>query len=315
LIRMPTNRAGKLVRCPECKTVIRIADISETERLSGKPIPIRAIAMRTSNPSDLPTELVEPNQYIPEPAGTSELLTAIPAKLPDNDVEIQRPKNIPPNSTRSAKLRLPLPRFVAPTKQDVDTGKSTGIQGPLTEVLVQRSGQDRSARISAIVSRAQRAELERRHLIRFFGFCLIGVALFNSIPAIYQWSLWSEEMAFRPLPRWTYLQIFIAGLHVVYAIYLLQIAHWTSMKAVAIVLLAVAIVFGVVSTGLVVGGGNGVIARFLNLPQIGIRNACLWCLAMLFLATLTSYVIGREARNWQRVDELLRSIYAADKGP
>jgi hypothetical protein len=312
---MPTNRAGKLVRCPECKTVIRIASISETERLSGKPIPIRAIAMRTSNPSDPPSEMVEPNQYIPEPAGITELPAAIPAKPHDNDVEIHRPKNVSPDSTRAAKLRLPLPRFVAPAKREADTPKSTGVDVPHPEVRFQRSEQDRSDRIGAIVSRAQRAELERRYLIRFFGFCLIGVALFNSIPAIYQWSLWSEEMAFRPLPRWTYLQIFIAGLHVVYAIYLLQIAHWTSMKAVAIVLLAVAIVFGIVSTGLVVGGGNGVIARFLNLSQIGIRNACLWCLAMLFLATLTSYVIGREARNWQRVDELLRSIYSLDKGP
>jgi hypothetical protein len=39
-----------------------------------------------------------------------------------------------------------------------------------------------------------------------------------------------------------------------------------------------------------------------------VRSGCIWCVAMLCLATLTSYLIGREAMNWQRVEQLMRQI-------
>jgi len=45
LIRVPGNRAGSSIRCSECKAVIKLPKVSESEAKSGKPIPIVAVAV------------------------------------------------------------------------------------------------------------------------------------------------------------------------------------------------------------------------------------------------------------------------------
>ena len=42
LIRLPAHRAGSSTRCGQCKAIIALPTISETELLSGKPIPVHA---------------------------------------------------------------------------------------------------------------------------------------------------------------------------------------------------------------------------------------------------------------------------------
>jgi hypothetical protein len=81
------------------------------------------------------------------------------------------------------------------------------------------------------------------------------------------------------------------------------------MRAVALAMLFMAFIFGIVSTGLLVGG-QGNLSGFLGIPYALNRQASIWCVAMLCLATLMAYWGGKESANWQRAEQLLKGILA-----
>lgn len=156
--------------------------------------------------------------------------------------------------------------------------------------------------------RFKKSRDDRIVLARFLAVCLIGVAIVNVVPAVVYWYRWTAEESISALPRWVYLQVFAALLHVVYAIFLVQVADWASLRAVSWAMLAIAMVFGLLSTGLIVGEGTGFIPQFLELEGSLVRRAGLWCVAMLCVATLASYLGGRESARWQRAEKLLFSM-------
>lgn len=156
--------------------------------------------------------------------------------------------------------------------------------------------------------RFKKSRDDRIVLARFLAACLIGVAIVNVVPAVLYWYQWAAEDSVAALPRWVYLQVFAALLHVVYAIFLVQVADWASLRAVSWAMLAIAMSFGLLSTGLIVGDGSGFVPRFLELQGSLIQKAGLWCVAMLCVATLASYLGGRESQRWQRAEKLLFSM-------
>ena len=157
-------------------------------------------------------------------------------------------------------------------------------------------------------ARFKKSRDDRVVLTRFLAVCLTGIAIVNVIPAVIYWRHASSLDVVEPLPRWVYLQVFAALLHVVYAIFLVQVADWASLRAVAYAMLAIAMTFGLLSTGLVVGDGSGAVPKFLGLSGAMVQRAGLWCVAMLCVATLASYLSGRESARWQRAEKLLFSL-------
>ena len=158
--------------------------------------------------------------------------------------------------------------------------------------------------------RLERANSDRRVLARFFAICLCCVAFVNMVPALYHWYHWTQLTESMQLPRWIYIQVFVGAIHLVYAVFLFQINDWSAMRAVSVAMLAVAFVFGFISTGLLIGGGDGNLTGFLGIPYTLNRQASIWCVAMLCLATLMSYWGGKESTNWQRAEYLLKDILA-----
>lgn len=157
------------------------------------------------------------------------------------------------------------------------------------------------------------ANSDRKMLARFFALCLCFVAIVNMVPAIYHWYHWAQQADTNPLPRWIYIQIFVGALHLIYAFFLAQVPDWSAMRAVSVALLLMAFVFGIVSTGLLVGG-TGDLSGYLGIPFALNRQACIWCVAMLCLATLMAYWGGKESANWQRAEHLLKDIVAKPAG-
>ena len=163
--------------------------------------------------------------------------------------------------------------------------------------------------------RLEDANSDRRILARFFAICLCIVAIINMIPAIYQWYHWSQLTDGVALPRWIYIQILVGAVYLLYAFFLAQIPDWSALRAVAVAVLAMAFVFALVSTGLLIGGGQGAFTGFLGIPFSLNRQACIWCVAMFCLATLMSYWGGKESMNWQRAEVLLREILNRSGAP
>lgn len=154
-------------------------------------------------------------------------------------------------------------------------------------------------------SRFRKSHADRVVLTRFLSVCLIVVGIVNVVPAIMFWVQFNDIDQVDPIPRWVYLQVFAALLHVVYAVFLAQLADWSALQAVSWSMLAIAMAFGLLSTGLITGDGNGFVAKFLGLQGAMVRRAGLWCVAMLCVATLASYLGGRESARWQRAEKLL----------
>ena len=149
------------------------------------------------------------------------------------------------------------------------------------------------------------ANADRKVLSRFFAGCLLILAMLNIVPPMYHWNTWSQVSQTIPLPPWIYLQIFAGAIFAAYAIFLMQVNDWSALRSVSIAMLVVAFIFGVVSTGLLVGTN---VASALGVPFILNRQAAIWCVMMLLLATLMSYWAGKESNNWLRAEELLREI-------
>lgn len=153
--------------------------------------------------------------------------------------------------------------------------------------------------------RFQKFRDDRIILARFLAICLILVGVVNVIPAGLFWNDWSSQDHRGPIPRWVWMQVFIALLHLVYAVYLLQIPDWASLRAVAFAMLAIAMIFGIVASGLMGSSSENFVPRFMQLSGSLIRQARLWCVAMLCVATLASYLGGRESARWQRAEKLM----------
>ncbi len=162
-------------------------------------------------------------------------------------------------------------------------------------------------------ARFRQSRHDRVVLTKFLAACLIVVGLINAGPALsflYQCRELDQPGA---VPRWVWLQIFVALIHLIYAIYLMQIPDWASLRAVSITMLAVAMAFAATATGLLGSSGNAVLPAFLQLDGSQIRQARLWCVAMLCVATAASYVGGRGSAKWQRAEKLFFAARAANQ--
>lgn len=160
-----------------------------------------------------------------------------------------------------------------------------------------------------IRARAEKSNSDRVILTRFIAGCICVLGLLNLIPAVFHWTAWAQTEEAGALPRWIYIQLFVAAMHMVYTIYLVQIPDWSALRAVSFAMLAFAVVFGAVSTGLLIGGAHGTVARGLEVATVLRGPAGIWCVIMLILSTLVSYMSGREAGSWRRADLLIAEIF------
>ncbi len=370
LIRMPANRAGKIVRCPECKATIELSPISESEQKSGKPIPILAVLIAPPTPGienleekrDLPIDSIWPaNEFVAdtdasglvvieramesagnptascdssenpqhfEPAEPPEQLDSIGLSIAatDSAPAIKARLNIP-NELSPVGIRMSELQHKAKKKEIMATVEPIADVKPIVATPIPARVRSRrvkppSAPPAFEFRESEEVELEpqswqervllsnsdRRVLARFFAFTVCMVALINLLPAFIDGYTWYHAVETTILPRWIYLLVFVAAVHVIYAVLLFQIPDWSTLRAVSIALLGIAFVFGLFSTSLLFEGGGGIVTNFLGLSYSIVQRAVIWCVAMLCLSTLMSYWGGREAAQWQRSEQLLVEI-------
>jgi len=154
------------------------------------------------------------------------------------------------------------------------------------------------------------ANRDRSVLRRVFGNLIFLFGVINMAPTFLFWNRWSEQILAPTLPQWVYWQVFIAALCLVYAVFLIQIADWSALKSVSIVMLVVAMGYGLVTASLVLGGAQSPAARWLSLDAQVLDRGKTWCATMLCVATLISYFGGRESSKWKQANLLMDKINA-----
>lgn len=165
---------------------------------------------------------------------------------------------------------------------------------------------DRRSETEHSQGRIERARQDRILLSRIAAVFIILVGLINLVPAMFHWYQWSQDPLAVQLPRWIYFLVFIAAIHFLYALFVLQIPDWSALRSVSVVMLIEAAVCGFVSVGILLGGVNSPTVSYLGLQYSMLNSASIWCVAMLLLAIVTCYLTAKESFNWQQIDRLLQ---------
>ena len=303
-------------RCPGCKAVVVVpyppVDHRSEELLLA---PFSSSANDTSNRSPLDEIELPDVQGSPAPIQATETDKIAPIE------SIQSIAPIQIDEPQSSNRIDPVNEFELNTASPGKAQQNTHLPSPeeaeirpdLSQLSVGESeNKPTLSAMAAIEKRSRQAKEDRITLTRFFAGFLIVVGLINLAPAVYCWWQWSQADGGILLPRWIYLQIFAAILHIVYAVLLVQVPDWSTLLSIAIVMLVFAFIFGLFSVGLV-ANSNGLLSQFLQIPGSLGRKACIWCVAMLVLATLASYLAGRESTQWRRTETLLAQVLAKSR--
>jgi|GEM_PF-1953468 len=340
IVHASMTRCGKVVKCPECGTMIRIPKISDAQKTGGRTVECRAERYKqvdghgaspvASLPKDLPQKDL-PQKDLPK--------KDLPKKdLPKKAVNQPRLPVAKPRQHSSVVAHHALPAVAVDTE-----GERVGINSPSSpEALVSGvSGEKiRSKRVGPasvkepIVrgnlnvslggstkekstnpnegknweERLTRANADRFFLAKLFAVGLIFVAGLNLIPVLTQLITWGDSFQINEIPNWFFLQVAICLLNLLYAIFLFQINDWSAMRSVSVLMLALAFIYGICCTGLLLGGNEGNVVTLLEISSFRIKQAASGFAVMLCLATLMSYWAAREASNWQRAEQVLKQI-------
>ena len=231
-----------------------------------------------------------------------------------------------PNKFAGKKIRCPKCKasiLVAAVDNDVKNSAALGTCKELNQILIDTGTvavepvveADVPIEVSTKVvsnfdaSEKLRAQVDRsrgdRNLVARFIACLIFVVgLVNLVPAIYHWHIWSSDPLNVVFPKWIFMLIFIAALHVLYALFAFQIADWSALRAVSVVVLVFAAVFVFVFTELLLGKTDSKVAEYINLPGSMVKTAIIWTAVMLLMELITCYLTARESFYWQRIEKL-----------
>lgn len=159
--------------------------------------------------------------------------------------------------------------------------------------------------------RVRKSRDDRVFLCRCTAIFLIALAIANVIPAamhLYE----NHEYVSGSIARWVYLQLFVAFLHGIYAILVLQICDWSTLRSASIFTLIFAAAFGFIAVSLLLSGGDGPVARILELPFSLVPQAMVWSVTMLLLLLAGSFIAGVEAANWKKMERLFLQVSKTD---
>ena len=158
-----------------------------------------------------------------------------------------------------------------------------------------------------MASRLARSRQDRIFLARFLASFLGLIALLNVAPAIYHWSS-VHSAAESKIANWLCFQVLVGVLQLLYAVFVWQIRDWSALKALSVVLLFFAALYGFISTSALIGDANSIVFKFLEVSYSMQRTATIWAVTMLLLMIATSFLAMKEALNWQRIENIYQRL-------
>ena len=312
-------RSGKVVRCPKCRMMIRIPEISESERRAEQTVECQA---------EVYEELDEERANSIGSLFNNTRLSRLPVARPRQQRN-SSPTNheTPTVSVRifdeSLKTNLPssnqaLVKRGTDEKNHSKLIKVSDVEVVQGAILRAKVGVPHVSSIKGNPSKANgkqsweerltRANADRFFLAKLFASGLILVAGLNLIPVLAYLITWGGISQVSEVPNWFFLQVVISFLNLLYAIFLFQINDWSAMRSVSVLMLVIAFIYGVCCTGLLLGGDEGSLLMLLEISSVRGRQATSGFAAMLCLATLMSFWAAKEASNWQRAEQVLKQM-------
>lgn len=323
IIRVPRARAGTMIRCTECKSVIQLRRLTPVEatgdqtiEIQGSPVEVHPVPVEdpawasaagqlgprsptgaeanTGNSVEVPSQTDDAT--LPSASHSDRAIEDIAGQGELDPFEISVPQPARLRFARTHRKREPALRTDQRPKGDKSEGEFD-VGAPPSDTPLEFEGIQIDDEGVAI-----RFDYEFRFLSQFFAMCIGVMGLVLIVPSLLAWSGWAV-LPVEPLgSRWIFIMIFLGALHIVYAIFLFQVQDRSALWSVSLFLLLVGCVHGVFTAGTWLDGGSGPVSRFLQLPPSETAAVTLWCFLHLCFSALLSYLCGRQALRWyQRV--------------
>jgi hypothetical protein len=136
------------------------------------------------------------------------------------------------------------------------------------------------------------------------GF-LAAAAFFGLVPAGLDVVRHLQAVESAGVARWAWILMLIGGIQLAYAIYLVQLPDWASVRVVSIVTLSLATGYAMLLGNLLLAERQGQLIRLLELSgRVSQNQAALWCLILLSISILLAYFSGRVSSHWCRAYRL-----------
>jgi hypothetical protein len=328
IIRIPRARAGTIVRCTECKSLLQLRSLTPSEWSSSTPIELNAsLANRDATghlvlpdpvaPIHSPIATIPTPHRVAEPANEDPRAAAAGAISPPTSAgDVDRSDS----PIDSFELPVPQPPRLRFGRTQRKRGRSrtkrsatAGSAGAGMEFGLQSTGEEtefEGIRLDEDVFEG-RSEDEFRFLSQFFAACIGVMGLVLIVPSSLAWNGWAA-LPVEPLgSRWIFIMIFLGALHIVYAVFLFQVLDRSALWSVSIFLLAVGCTHGIFTAGTWLDAGVGPVSRFLQLPPTDTAAVTLWCFLHLCFSVLLSYLCGSQALRWKQSHQRNHALNAA----
>lgn len=330
VIRVPLARAGTIVRCSECKSVMQLRPLSPEEASSGRTIEVHALLATASQHGS--------EDSAAHDSASPELTDATAAMAEEGLISPAHGMHAPSNLHRDFALESE-PAAAANPSEEAESNRMESVELPVPQPAKLRFARGRRRRNRMRPAAIRKgpfldvAEIERamtrpsdagefdglqldetyedrsdddcRFLSQFYAASIGFMGMVLILPALLAWSGWTVLPVEPTGSRWIFIMIFLGALHIVYGIFLFQIPERAALWSVSLFLLFVACVHGVFTAGTWLDKGNGRVSHFLQLPPTETPMVTLWCFLNLIFSAILCYLCGRLAIRWR--NKLLRT--------
>ena len=137
------------------------------------------------------------------------------------------------------------------------------------------------------------------------GCCLALLGLAGMYPAIAEVTRHFTTFDSNGIESWAYLVFLLAGVQLVYALYMVQLPDWSSVWMVMINSAATSVVYAMSLGIALMSRDDNAIITSLGLSQLhDAGHMSLWCAMMTLLTSLLTYFLVRASLKWQKAFQL-----------
>ena len=206
-------------------------------------------------------------------------------------------KTTPSNRTvETTDKPQPPPTGASEKSQETNAGHTTSAraQGRLGQFLAPfRTG----------MTRGVEHDRDKRRLVLCLGLAIAATAALGALPAVLALVEQFGTESFLPAERWVQTLLFITGIQVAYALYLVQLPDWSSVRVVSLVLMLVTAGYAMVLGVAIMSKEQSHIVRALDLiGRLQGGKALSWCFLMLCVTGAVAYFSGRIGVKWYRAE-------------
>ncbi|HMO16123.1 MAG TPA: hypothetical protein PKD64_18295 [Pirellulaceae bacterium] len=271
LITLTNNQRGKFAECTSCRSIIRVPRTGESRLIDGHRRTVYKAGWIASH---------EEAAEIKKEPNTQEPISLLSQDAKNNALYVIESLGVKQDERQVETLDDVLPFLIDRTSLPIEQTDQVVIE--IAEL--DHDNHDR----------------DRVWLTRFYASCLVVTAIVNCVPILVYMTAFAPQSWETTLPRWSFALIFTSLLLISYAVYLWQLADWSSLLVSACIALFASCCFGFIAAGLWLGTVNNTIAGYLQLPQSYYYFGPIWGGIMFGLLALTSFALGRDALYWQR---------------